>query len=218
MTLEENWKALKREVYSLNPSVKIIAVSKTKPKEVIEKALSIGIRIFGENRIQEGIQKFLPFRERGIDFELHHIGPLQTGTLKKLFGLFSFTHGVGSISSLQELAKQSEKQKKGLGFFLQVNLTGETQKHGFSFHELLKLLQEIHKYETEFLRWEGLMTMGPSNEDPIQTRKVFSELQKIRKEFCPDKKLSMGMSGDFRIALEEGTDILRIGSRIFGER
>lgn len=218
MSLEENWKNLQAEVYQKNPNVKIVAVSKTYPQEIVEQAISIGIFAFGENRIQEGIQKFQPLKEKGLQFELHHIGPLQTGTLKKLFGLFSFTHGVGSISSLEELSKQSQKQKHYLGFFLQVNLTEEPQKHGFSCSELLKFIPTIPKYETEFLKWEGLMTMGPTSEDPVLTRKVFAELQQIRKEYCPSKKLSMGMSGDYPIALEEGTDILRIGSKIFGKR
>lgn len=218
MSLEENWKALQKEVLAKNPNVKIIAVSKTKPQELIEKAISIGISVFGENRIQEGIQKFLPLKEKGFSFELHHIGPLQTGTLRKLFGLFSYTHGVGSLSSLQELSKQSQKHKQFLGFFIQVNLTNESQKHGFSRKECLELLPKIQNFETEFLKWEGLMTMGPSNEDPKLTQKVFFELNQIRKDYCPDKKLSMGMSGDYKIALEEGADILRIGSKIFGER
>ncbi len=218
MSLNENWKNIQREVYQKNPNAKIIAVSKTYPTEIIEQAISIGIFSFGENKIQEGIQKFLVLKEKGLQFELHHIGPLQTGTLRKLFGLFSYTHGVGSISSLKELSKQSEKQKHSLAFFLQVNLTEEPQKNGFSRKQLLELLPNIQNYETEFLKWEGLMTMGPTNEDLDLTRTVFSELNQIRKDYCPHKKLSMGMSADYEIALEEGADILRIGSKIFGKR
>ncbi len=219
MSLRENWNLLQRELQELSYSkVTIIAVSKTKPIELIQEALELGIKVFGENRIQEGIEKFLPLREAGKTFELHHIGPVQTGTLRKLFGLFQFTHGVGSVSSLQALSKQSEKSKQNLGFFLQANLTGETSKHGFDRQSLVKVLQEVSKYETEYLRFIGVMTMGPSNEDPILTRKVFQECNQIRKDYCPQAKLSMGMSGDYKIALEEGTDFIRIGSKIFGTR
>ncbi len=105
-----------------------------------------------------------------------------------------------------------------MGFFLQVNLTQEDSKHGFSESEIINLLPRISQYETEHLEFSGLMTMGPTNEDKDLTRTVFRRLFQIREEYCVGKKISMGMSGDFEIALEEGTDIIRVGSLLFGTR
>lgn len=219
MTLFENWNSTKKEVETLSSSrTCIIAVSKTKPVAMIREAMGIGVRVFGENRIGEAEEKFLPLKESGKEFELHHIGPVQTGTLRKLFGLFHFTHGVGSISTLEALQKQSEKAKKKLGFFLQVNLTKEESKNGFEPSVLLTVLKNISSYETEYLQFAGLMTMGPTNEDPLLTRKAFHECNRIRLDYCPSAKLSMGMSGDYPIAIEEGSDFVRIGSKIFGTR
>jgi PLP dependent protein len=219
VSILENWTRLQAEVKEhTDKKISLIAVSKTKPLEIIEEALDAGISVFGENRIQEAEQKFRPLFEKGKQFELHHIGPVQSGTLKKLFGLFQYTHGVGSISTLESLSKQSEKSKIPLAFFLQANLTEESTKHGFKRKELLEILPKISSFETEYFRFHGLMTMGPTDEDPALTRSVFSEAYQIKKDYCPRAQLSMGMSGDYPIALEEGADYLRIGSKIFGLR
>lgn len=205
-----------------NPQITLIAVSKRHPYETLRSAYLSGIREFGENSIQEGLGKIESWTKEFSNLTdaptFHHIGPVQSGTCRKLFGKFAYTHGVGSISGLKELSKRSRKEKSLLRFFLQANLTGEDSKHGFDSLAIRKLLSEIESYETGQLQFAGLMTMGPSDEDPILTRDVFRELRMLRDELCPGKKLSMGMSGDFRIALEEGSDCIRIGSAIFGER
>ncbi|MCT8332910.1 YggS family pyridoxal phosphate-dependent enzyme [Leptospira sp. 85282-16] len=205
-----------------NRSPVIIAVSKTKPYEVVREAYLQGIREFGENYIPEAIAKFTKLREEFPEAEssvhLHHIGPVQSGTLRKLFGIFSHTHGVGSISSLKELLKRAEKEKKQIRYFIQANLTEENTKHGMGFETLRNMKDTLSSYQNEFCIWEGFMGMGPSTGDLAETKEVFSLLAELRDTYFPDKKLSMGMSGDFEIAASLGSDYLRIGSKIFGER
>lgn len=216
--ISENLSRIRAELQVLPSPPKLIAVSKKKPLSAVLEAVQSGQKIFGENQIKEGIEKFSSLYESGTEFELHHLGKVQSGTLKKLFGFFHFTHGVCTESSLKELAKQSEKSKKKLFFFLEANLLDEDSKQGLCRKDLLSVLGRINDYETEYLRFAGLMTMGPTDENPAETRKAFSELRKIRDEFCPNSALSMGMSGDYRTAIEEKTDYIRIGTSIFGNR
>nr|WP_306819319.1 YggS family pyridoxal phosphate-dependent enzyme [Leptospira sp. id769339] len=196
----------------------LIAVSKFQPKEKVQEAIAGGVIHFGENRVQEGIEKFSDLGKPEKDFILHHIGPVQSSHIRKYAGLYSFVHGVGSQKILQELKRRMDGDRWKIRYFLQVNLTKEDTKSGFSKEEVLVLLQKKETLSSEFCILEGFMTMGPSSGDPEETRKVFQEMAKIRKEFYPQGKLSMGMSGDYRIALEEGSDYLRIGTAIFGER
>ncbi|MBE7410770.1 MAG: YggS family pyridoxal phosphate-dependent enzyme [Leptospiraceae bacterium] len=216
----ENYKKVLEEIHSSKstPSPILIAVSKKQTLESIREAIQGGITIFGENKIQEGIEKFSKLKDEGFDFELHHIGPLQTGNLRKLFGLFSYTHGVTSESSLKELLKEALKRKQPIRYFLEANLTDESSKSGFNRNALVETLKKISTFQNEYCIFEGLMTMGPTNEDPTITRNVFKDLNSIRKDFCPDSKCSMGMSGDYKIAIEEGSNFVRIGTLIFGKR
>ncbi|TGM58138.1 YggS family pyridoxal phosphate-dependent enzyme [Leptospira vanthielii] len=200
----------------------VIAVSKTKPYEVLREGYLQGIREFGENYIPEAISKFTKlkeeFPESATTVHLHHIGPVQSGTLRKLFGVFSHTHGVGSISTLKELLKRAEKEKTLIRYFIQTNLTEENTKHGMGFETLRTMKETLSSYQNEFCIWEGFMGMGPSTGDLAKTREVFSLLAELRDTYFPEKKLSMGMSGDYELAAELGSDYLRIGSKIFGER
>jgi pyridoxal phosphate enzyme (YggS family) len=203
-------------------SFTLIAVSKTKPYEIVREAYLQGIRNFGENYIPEAINKFSLLREEFPESRdsvtLHHIGPTQSGTIRKLFGIFQFTHGVGSFSSLSELSKRAEKEKIKIQFFLQCNLTKEDTKHGFLIEEILEKKDLLFGSENEFCKWVGFMGMGPSDGKEAGTKLAFQTLANLRNEHFPDKKLSMGMSGDFEWAMELGADYLRIGSMIFGER
>lgn len=196
---------------------KLIAVSKTYPLEVVTTAHQEGIQIFGENKIKEGIEKFSDLRKEN-KIELHHIGAVQSGTLKKLFGNFEFTHGVGSLSSLSELKKQAEQKKTLIHFFLQVNLTLEETKSGFEEKELLEQIKKELDEENQYYKFHGLMTMGPSDGNLEVTKKVFANLNEIRMKHCSKHFLSMGMSGDYKIAAENGSDYIRVGSAIFGKR
>ena len=207
------------EIKSIRPKnpPNLIAVSKTYPTEVIHQAHKEGIQIFGENKIKEGIEKFSDLRKNN-KIELHHIGPLQTGTLKKLFGNFEFTHGVGSLSALFELKKQAEQKKILIHFFLQANLTDEDTKSGFEKKDLIEQIKIELDQRNQYCKFHGLMTMGPSDGNMEVTKNVFSTLNEIRIKYCPDQFLSMGMSGDYKIATENGSDYIRVGSAIFGKR
>ncbi|WP_411822216.1 YggS family pyridoxal phosphate-dependent enzyme [Leptospira sp. 'Mane'] len=200
----------------------ILAVSKTKPYEVVREAYLGGIRVFGENYIPEAIEKFTKLREEfpeaNESVQLHHIGPVQSGTLRKLFGHFQFTHGVGSVSTLNELLKRALKEKKKIRYFIQCNLTGESSKNGMDLEELISHKNDILNFQNEYCMWEGMMGMGPSSGEQEGTKLAFRKLNDIRNEYFPDKKLSMGMSGDYDLALLYGSDYLRIGSKIFGDR
>jgi pyridoxal phosphate enzyme (YggS family) len=217
MSIKENLDEIHSLLKTSPKNVTLIAVSKTKPIQSIEEAIHAGQRVFGENKIKEGIEKFSSIKEK-YNLTLHHLGPVQSGNSKKLFGIFDYTHGVSSLSSLENLLKESEKYKKHLKYFLQVNLTVEDSKSGFLEDELLKLVQNPTQFETEFLKLEGLMTMGPSSGEVNLTKLVFHRLNEIRNMYIPGSKLSMGMSGDYPLAIAEGSDYIRVGSSIFGER
>ncbi len=217
MRISQNLLSLQADIKNSGREVVLVAVSKTKPIQLVEETISNGQKVFGENKIKEGIEKFSDLKTRE-NLSLHHLGPVQSGTAKKLFGTFDYTHGVSSLSTLEFLLKESEKQKKLLKYFLQVNLTEEDSKNGFSEEELLPILTKLKSFENEYLLFEGLMTMGPTSEDPVLTRSVFQKLNSIRKSLIPSAKLSMGMSGDYKIALEEETDYIRVGSLLFGSR
>lgn len=220
MGISENYRSIVKELESLNQlgTPTLIAVSKFQPKEKVQEAILGGVIHFGENRVQEGIEKFSDLGKPEKDFILHHIGPVQSSHIRKYAGLYSFVHGVGSQKVLEELKRRMDSDRWKVRYFLQVNLTEEDSKSGFSKEEVLALLQKKETLSSEFCVLEGFMTMGPSSGDPAETRKVFREIANLRKEFLPQGKLSMGMSGDYRIALEEGSDYLRIGTAIFGER
>jgi pyridoxal phosphate enzyme (YggS family) len=218
--VKENYQFILDQIKKLRPenTPKLIAVSKKQPQEKITEALNGGIRCYGENQIKEGLDKFLPIQDKYPDLEIHHIGPVQSGTLRKLFGLFSFTHGVGSESTLKELVNQANKRQVKIKYFLQANLSLEDTKSGFEKKELIEIIKSIDNYKSDFAEFHGLMTMGPSSGEAVLTRKIFKELNQIRNDFCPSARLSMGMSGDYPIAVEEGSDYIRVGSAIFGER
>jgi len=212
------------EIRSVSPVVSpiLIAVSKKQPYEVIKQAYNDGIRHFGENYIQEGIEKFTrlfsEIPESREQTKLHHIGPLQSGNIKKVVGFFHFVHGVGSLSALKELNKRSDKEKQKISFFIQWNLTNESQKNGIDPDEFLVLKDSIQDLSSEYCNWEGFMVMGPSSGDPIETERVFESAANMRTSFSSELKLSMGMSGDYLMAARYGSDYLRVGSLIFGER
>ncbi|PJZ54626.1 YggS family pyridoxal phosphate-dependent enzyme [Leptospira adleri] len=221
MGIRERYFQIQEELTRLRPEKPpiLIAVSKFQPLEAVREAVDGGIVHFGENRIQEGLEKFEEWLSRkDSPLVLHHIGPVQSGTLRKLFQGYSYAHGVGSLQTVEELLRRAQKEQKKIRYFLQANLTNEESKHGFGEKELVKILSDKKKLSNEFCILEGMMTMGPSDGEPNRTREVFRELANIRKEYYPEGKLSMGMSGDYKIAIEEGSDYVRIGSAVFGER
>ncbi len=201
--------------------VRIVVVTKTHGPELIETLLKAGHTEFGENRFSEAREKFARVSPQEIQPIYHHIGPLQSGFARNLPGLFHVVQGVSSTSALASLLKASRKHfastGQGMQYLIQLNLTGETTKlGGMTEQELEACLDSLPSEEA--LRWRGFMTMGPTDQDPRRTAEVFQRLRRIRDRLLPDGELSMGMSGDWQIAVEEGATIVRIGSAITGSR
>lgn len=200
--------------------VRLVVVSKNFNQQRIEEAYACGLRIFGENRVQELIEKIevLP-----TDIEWHLIGTLQRNKVKYILGKVSLIHSVHSLSLAAEISKQSVMADLVTNILLQVNVSGEASKHGFCPQELLSQIKEI--CHMPGIKIKGLMTIAPMAEDSEEARPVFCELYHLAREIdrlglsgVEMQELSMGMSDDFQVAVEEGATLLRIGSRIFGPR
>ena len=213
-----------------NPQdIRLMAVSKFHSIEEIQTAINCGLTLFGENRVQEAVEKFEVLTKKNPHIELHMIGSLQRNKVKTLLPHVSAIQSVDRIELLQEIIKQSKKiaQDKFLQIFFEIH-TGEESKSGFqsieAVCEAIDLLQEEIKTSAVKIEPIGLMTMAPFTEDTKLIRKSFQTLknyQKVLQEKYPNfsfAELSMGMSNDFEIAIEEGATLIRIGTAIFGER
>lgn len=206
-----------------NPEeIKLIAVTKTVPPERIIEAIEAGLRIFGENRVQEARDKIPAIMQRAPDIKLswHMIGPLQKNKAKYAVKLFDMIHSVDSKELALEINKQAEKIGKIQDILIEVKLSSEETKHGISPEEFFELLEFTCTLKN--LNVKGLMTIPPYSENPEDSRPYFRRLRELLEEAnikgFPLKELSMGMSGDFEIAIEEGATMVRIGTAIFGER
>ncbi len=198
--------------------VKLVAVSKTYPPEIIREAIEAGQRIFGENRVQDALPKIdtLP-----PELEWHLIGHLQTNKVRKVIGRFALFHGVDNTALALQMNRIAGEFGVTASILLEVNVSGEESKFGFTPTSLPTALEEL--IPLPHLRIEGLMTMAPYSENPDSARPVFEGLRKLRDALSaetghPLKELSMGMSGDFEQGIAEGATIVRIGSAIFGAR
>src|SRR6201993_1600572 len=199
-------------------SVRLIAVSKTHPVEVIQEAVDAGQLIFGENRVQEAQPKITALPAK---LHWHLIGHLQSNKVRFALPLFELIHGVDSL----ELLAHIDRVAGDLGLFprvlLQVNVAGEASKFGFTPGKLLGLVEEIVKFDR--VQIEGLMTIPPLAPAPEHSRRYFVALRELRDRLARESgfalpELSMGMSNDYRIAIDEGATIVRVGTAIFGER
>ena len=191
---------------------KIIAVSKTFSVENIVPLLEYGHRDFGENKVQEALQKWPDLKERYGNINLHMIGKLQTNKVKFLFPHFDYVHSLDSIKLAEKISKEELKNKKKLKIFIQVNLGSENQKNGVSISELPTLYeQSIKKFDLNII---GLMCIPPKDESASD---YFKELKNLNKQHNLNE-LSMGMSQDYLDAANIGATYLRIGSEIFGSR
>lgn len=203
--------------------VQLIAVSKTKPASAIEAAYECGQRIFGENKVQELCDKFEKLPK---DIAWHMIGHLQSNKVKYMAGFVSLIHGVDSLSLLKEIDKQANKNQRIQDVLLQCYIATEETKFGLSEEELIVLLKSDDFKKLKSISVKGLMGMASFTSDENQIRKEFKSLKllfdKIKSEFFSNdssfKEISMGMSGDYKIAIEEGSTMVRIGSSIFGSR
>ncbi|MGC8653657.1 MAG: YggS family pyridoxal phosphate-dependent enzyme [Candidatus Kryptoniota bacterium] len=203
-------------------SVKLVAVSKTFPPEKILEAFAAGQNIFGENYVQELSQKFNVLKDKEIEW--HMIGHIQTNKVKKILEVPTFLiHTIDRIDLAVQLDKELQKLGQSRNVLVEVNTSGEVSKRGIRPEETITFLRKLQKFET--LKVKGLMTIGAFTDDRMKIRDCFRKLKKtyldVRNEAI-DKiemiELSMGMSGDFEIAIEEGATIVRIGTAIFGER
>lgn len=201
-------------------SVKLVAVSKTKPSAAIAEALQAGQLLFGENYVQELLEKT---RELPKNIQWHFIGSLQSNKVKYLAGLTSMIHSVDRLSLAREISRQWAKIDERCTILLQVNISGEETKSGTTTDGLLRLARDIAQLSN--VRVRGLMTMPPFFDEPERARPYFRELRRLADILDAEKipgitmeELSMGMSGDFEVAIEEGATLVRVGSAIFGER
>lgn len=199
-------------------SVTLIAVSKTHPPESIDAMARLGVRDFGENKVQEAKAK-VPLCSNSLRW--HGIGHLQTNKARDAVALFSVIHSVDSLRLAQELQKHAENQSKRIAILLEVNVSGEGTKFGLKPEEVKGAAREINGLSHLELR--GLMTMAPYSDEAENARPFFRRLAQVRQDLesaigvvIPD--LSMGMSGDFEVAIEEGATLVRIGTALFGER
>lgn len=204
-----------------NPAeIRLVAVSKTVSAESIQEAIAAGVTILGENYMQEARNKIARIEKQ---VEWHFIGHLQSNKAKYAVDLFSMIQSVDRLALAEELGQEANKRGKIVPVLIQVNISGEESKSGIDPQETLQLLERIAALQ--HLAVQGLMTMPPWFEDPEDARPYFNALRKLRKKLSREKipgvalqELSMGMSGDFEVAIEEGATLVRIGTAIFGPR
>lgn len=209
-----------------NPAdVTLVAVSKTHPLAAIAAVRAAGQHEFGENRLEELWEKVRAAQAEGIDgLRWHMIGPIQSRRSSQAigpFGSFALVHAVDRLKIAQRLSRDAEAASCVLSVLLEVNVSGEASKHGFAPEELRRELAALRALPG--LQIEGLMTMAPREDDPEAARPVFRSLRLLRDELVRTHglslpQLSMGMSGDFEVAIEEGATLVRVGSAIFGAR
>ena len=221
MDIKANLEVIKKSFP--NSDCKLIAVSKTKPLSDLKAAYEAGIRDFGENKVQE-IQAKQP--EMPADTRWHMIGHLQSNKVKYIAPFVHLIHGVDSFKLLQEINKQGKKINRQISVLIQMHIAEEESKFGFDRAELEEMLGSKEFAELTHVKVIGLMGMATFTENADQIRKEFRGLKQLFEELkgrkLPDfvdlKEISMGMSGDYKIAQEEGSTMVRIGSAIFGSR
>jgi pyridoxal phosphate enzyme (YggS family) len=203
--------------------VTLVAVSKTHPLEAIEVAYAAGQRDFGENRLHELWEKIEMAQARGLDdIRWHFIGTIQSRKTKQVIGPIQLIHSVDRVKIANRLSRDAEEAGCVMKVLLEVNISGEESKHGFMPTQLIDTLPEMLALPGIDV-W-GLMTMAPFTDVETRLRDVFSELRRLRDQLndqAPGARLqalSMGMTNDFEVAIEEGATLVRIGSAIFGAR
>ena len=218
MNIKENLEQVKNEIPE---TVKLVAVSKTKPVEIIQEAYDAGQRVFGENKAQEMSTKH---EQLPKDIEWHFIGHMQTNKVKYIAPFVSLIHSVDSQKILKEINKQAAKNNRVIDCLLQFHIAEEATKFGLDLDEAKLLAQTKNDYNN--IKLVGVMGMSTFTDDTNQIRREFKQLHQyfilLKEKFFPAdeafKEISMGMSGDYPIAIEEGSTLVRIGTKIFGKR
>lgn len=216
MSVKDNLNTIKSE---LPEGVTLVAVSKTKPNEDILEAYEAGQRIFGENKVQEMVQKW---EDLPKDIEWHMIGHLQRNKVKYMAEFVSLIHGVDSPRLLKEINKQAKKHDRVIPCLLQIHIAEEDTKFGLDKTELDELINSEAFKAMDNIKIVGLMGMATFTDNKNQVRKEFAHLKSMFDDLTTKltgiTTLSMGMSGDYGIAIEEGSNMVRVGSSIFGAR
>ncbi|MGV6943620.1 YggS family pyridoxal phosphate-dependent enzyme [Sphingobacterium kyonggiense] len=221
MSIESNITELQKELQPI--AVQLVAISKTKPNEDVLEAYQAGQRIFGENQVQELVAKYEALPK---DIEWHLVGHLQTNKVKYIAEFISLIHSVDSLKVLMEINKQAKKHNRVIDCLLQVFIADEDTKFGLDHAELIELLRSPEFAELENIRIRGLMGIATNTENERIVKEEFYELKMLfdgikvtyfRKQASFDI-LSMGMSSDYKLAIEQGSNMVRLGSTIFGKR
>jgi len=221
MNIAENIEILRKEMQGY--PCRLVAISKTKPDEEIMEAYEAGQRIFGENKVQELTDKYERLPK---DIEWHMVGHLQTNKVKYIAPFVALIHSVDSWKLLKEINKQATRNDRVIPCLMQVHIAQEETKYGLSKEELYSILKDESLGALENIRINGLMGMATFTEDRDKIRKEFRYLKSIyddisemiRHPLIEMRELSMGMTGDYQIAMEEGSSLVRIGTAVFGER
>jgi pyridoxal phosphate enzyme (YggS family) len=204
---------------NLPKNITLVAVSKTKPVELLNEAYEQGQRIFGENKVQEMIDKF---EKMPKDIKWHMIGHLQTNKVKYIASFVSLIHGVDSLKLLREINKQATKHNRTIDCLIQIKIATEDTKFGMSLNDLQLLLKSDEFKTLHNIRIKGLMGMASFTTDNHQIESEFKYLKsifdQIKKKYSDIEILSMGMSNDYKLATKYGSNMVRIGSHIFGSR
>lgn len=214
--IQENIHNFKKKIPE---NVTLVAVSKTKPIADLQEAYDAGQRIFGENKVQEMVEKYEALPK---DIQWHMIGHLQSNKVKYMAPFVDLIHGVDSFSTLKEINKQAAKNNRVIKCLLQASIADEETKFGLSFEEITAILASKELTEMNHISIAGLMGMATFTDDTLKISSEFSLLKKVfdaLKVSNPSLTiLSMGMSGDYQIAIENGSTMIRVGSSIFGNR
>lgn len=216
MKIAENIKKYREE---LPETVSLVAISKTKPNSDLLEAYEAGQRVFGENKIQEMTDKWEALPK---DIQWHMVGHVQRNKVKYMAPYVHLIHAVDSLKLLKEINKEAKKNDRIIGCLLQIKIAEEDSKFGISAAEAEEILLSLEYKEMENVEVVGLMGMATFTDDTEQVKNEFDYLRSVFRDFQVKypaiKELSMGMSGDYKIAVESGSTMVRIGSSIFGER
>ncbi len=203
--------------------IRLVAVTKTVPLDRIAAAYQLGLRDFGENRVQEGMEKIAGSAALGLTLARWHlVGHLQANKVKTAVAIFDIIHSIDSVHLAEAVSRRAVAAGRTVPVLLEVNVAGEASKFGFSPGELPAALEQISKMPG--LQLEGLMTVAPLAPDPEEIRPVFRRLRELRDELRQSynlshfRHLSMGMTDDYQVAIQEGATMVRLGRAIFGER
>jgi len=219
MSVQKNLESIKSE---LSSHVTLVAVTKTKPTSTILEAYNAGHKIFGENKVQEMVEKYEKLPK---DIQWHMIGHLQRNKVKYMASFVHLIHGVDSLKLLKEINKQAKKHNRAIDCLFQLKIASEDSKFGMSANEIKSILNSEAFVDLKNIRIIGLMGMATFTSDKIQIKKEFKFLKNTfdnLKDLAQDNLnlqiISMGMSGDYQLAIECGSTMVRIGSSIFGSR